>query len=137
ALAEDGPGHVDALRGHELRRVVELQVGGREAELAAAPVAAHDGAADAVRPPEALGGGQDVAFRDRAADARRADRRAARLHRPDDLDIEAEPLAGRPQRRDVALPALPEPVVVADHEVAQAEAADEDLLDEPIRLVGG
>ena len=72
----DHPAGVDPVGGHRGPRL-GAQVRGREAELAAALVAALDDAVDAVRAPERCGGGRHVAGLHAGAHVGRAERTVA------------------------------------------------------------
>src|SRR5688572_29287529 len=74
ATVEPEPGGVDAGRGED--RDVGRDVRGRDADRAAALGAVDDGAVDAVRAAEQLGGGAEVAGADGGADPGRGDRLA-------------------------------------------------------------
>ena len=118
----------------------EPDVGGREAEFAAAAVAGDDladrrtsGSRDA-----RLAAAMSPAARC-LADARstRTARRSRRETGPNDDDGEAEPLAGFGEERRRARPALAEMEIVADDGRLQPQPADENLLDEGFGRIGG
>src|SRR5262249_54836580 len=131
------PGHagrVDAVAGVDERGVGD-EVGGREAELAAALLAVGDDALYAERRAEQRGRLLQLAGLDEAADARGGDDLAVGLYERDDARLEAGVGA---QQFGVASGAVAEPEVLADRDVRGAEPADEHVVDERLRaLLGG
>ena len=103
---DQGRRDVDAAAGDDA--VLRVEVGGREADGAAALRATDDAALDAVRasehPPREVhaAGGQQV------ADAARTDALAAQAHLRHFVGEEAEALADLAQKVDVALAVAPE-----------------------------
>src|SRR5262245_38811676 len=112
---------------------IELQVGGRKAELAAALLAMNDLAGDKPRGAKELGRLHHSARRERRADGAGRDRPAFVFQRWDDVDCKAEALAllGQEFRRTGTV--LAEMKIEADGRAANAERAREDLRDEILR----
>ena len=137
--ADRRPDRVDA-EGEPIGRL-ERQIGGRDAELAAEPLAAGDDPGDDVVAAEAARRRLDVAALERATDRRRRNNLGAAVDRRldlfDDLDRETEPRPGADEIVGRAAARAAEAEVPADHDRADAEPRDQRLFDEFLRRQAG
>ncbi|ABA49788.1 hypothetical protein BURPS1710b_1123 [Burkholderia pseudomallei 1710b] len=119
----------DARQGRAL--VSDRQVQRREAEVAAELQPVRDVAADRIAVAERARGGVEISRRERGAHAGTRNARAIgvgeRFHL---LDLEAEALARRLQRREIARAPRAVAEVVADHDPAGVQPVDERAFDE-------
>src|SRR5207302_4348484 len=108
----------------------EPEIGGREADRAAAPVADHDSPVDLPIPAE-LGGclARLAGFQQFADMGRGIDRRVGVAYRIDDRDAEALLGAGGAQQFGRAAAAVAEGAVMTDDDMAEADRAEHHLLD--------
>ena len=122
--------------GGQAHRVGHVDVGRREADLAAALVATDDGAPHLVGPSQHPGGELDVAAGERPPDGRAADRLLDAV-RPDDqvhrVDDEVVIDAVLLEQPDVAVAVAAEVEVLADDDDLDRQAVDEHALDERLR----
>lgn len=125
------PGGVDAV-GRDGRVHRRGDVRGREAQPAAAAVAADDDALHAVRPAQRLGRGHHVTGVHAGPDigGRERDGLGPVMlgHQRDALDSEPEALAGLAQQRHVAAGLLAEGEVLTDHDLEDVQAFDQQLV---------
>ncbi len=129
AVAADGGAHgIDA--GGWAQVVGELDIGGRKADRAAAPVTLLDATIDLPGAAEQRRGGARLALYEEMADAGRRVDLASLLHRLKDGDAEAERLAHSGQQRGVAVAAVAEDEIVADDGLAYAEPGDQHVAHE-------
>ena len=120
---------VDAVRGD--RRVpVAHQVGGREAQLPAALIAAYDDAGHPVRPAQRGGRGPHVPGVDTTADVRGTEHHAVLGDQRRLLDGETERPSEPLEQGHVAGRAMPEPEVVADHHDRRVQRLDQHVVHE-------
>ena len=122
------PHRVDA--GERGAVVLELHVGGGEAELAPELSPMDDAPADAVRPAEQRFGRRELAAGERCADRRARHARAGARHDRHGLDLVSAAAAERLQEREVARAPRAEPKVLPDEDPARLEPFREHLLDE-------
>src|SRR5260221_6634920 len=135
ALLNAGTHGVDASGRAQV--VVEHEVRRREADGAAACIAAFDAPLDLPEAPEQRRRLTGVSGCEKLADARRGvDGAPGRRDRTDHGDTEAQIRAARLEQRRRAAPLPAEDEIVADHGVAHAEGADEHGLDEVLRAPG-
>src|SRR5512139_705499 len=118
AAAAHGLGDEDAL-GQDLAR--GLQVGRREAEPPAPPLAGDDPAADLVGAPEQTGRFVDAAPHEQTPHGRRADDAAGPAGRRDDTDTKAGLPAQLLEQGDAAEAVPAEAEALADDDLASSE----------------
>src|SRR5260370_20612556 len=131
AAADGGAHRIDAAGGAQV--IGELDMGGRDADRAAAPIALLDPAIDLPGAGEERRRIARPAFDEKMADARRRVNFAIALHRLDDGDAEAESLAHPAQQRRIAAAAVAEDEVVTDDGLANAEPGDKHVAHEILR----
>ena len=117
--------------------LVEADIGGGIAEIAAAFLAMDHLAGNEPGAAEHRGGVVDLPFRQRHADRAGGDRPFVDIDMGLDIDLDAEPgrLADQKARR--ADPALAEMKVVADRDAADAEPLDQVMVNEILRRGAG
>src|SRR5204862_7258263 len=109
--------------------LAEPEIGGREADRAAAPVADHDAPIDLPEAAELGGGVARPTVAQQLADARRGiDRRVRPVYRLDDSQTEAMPRAHFAQQLRGAATAVAEGAVMADDDMGQPDRPEHDLL---------
>ena len=132
------PARVDAVGGErDLGRRSDVR--GREAELAAPPVALDDHTPDLVISAEHRRSGLEIATARAPVTNRGGRHRLALPRRCDEterLDLEAVDGAHLPEKGHVAGPPMSEVEVLADDHAAGIEAIDEHLLDEVLGRLG-
>src|SRR5690606_17964094 len=111
----------------------QRDVGGRESEVLAETEAPDDTARHTVVAAEHRLSEPEIAGGERGADGRAADPAVAPRHRLEHRDVEAVTPPGHAKVVEVAGPAEPEAEIVADDEMARAQAVDEQFLDEDLR----
>src|SRR5205823_4058043 len=134
-LAAADPHRIDAVL--ETAILVEADIGGGVAEIAAALLAMDHLAADEPRPAQHGGGLVDLALRQRHADRTGGHRPLLDIDMGLDVDLDAEPRALADQQARRAGTALAEMKVVADRNAADAEALDQVMVNEILRRGSG
>src|SRR5204863_4415478 len=107
-----------------------MEVRGRKAERAPAPIADDDAAAERVGTAEQATGLSHVATLHHFAHERAADVLPVRLDRTDYVDAESQPRAERAERVDRPGAIAAEPHVVADDHVHELQVTADEVVDE-------
>ena len=134
-LAAADPHRIDAVL--ETAILVEADIGGGVAEIAAALLAMDHLAADEPRPAQHGGGFVDLALRQRHADRAGGHRPLFDIDMGLDVDLDAEPRPLTDQEAWRASTALAEMKIVADRNAADAEALDQVMVNEILRRGSG
>ncbi len=125
-----GADRVDPFPRQELVALADGQIRGREPQGPAPSLAVDHDPLQRIRPAQPPPGHLDIALGQRLPDPGGRDRLAVHVDRRDDVDPEPQSFAESPKRVGAAGSVAPEPVIVADDQLTQAEARQQDIPDE-------